>query len=79
MLQEEVKKLKITAENINSVLTKSNTVIKNRKKKREQLEKIITARSIRRDKESNLEKKSVKGGMFKSSLDGIKKTNSTIA
>ena len=74
MLQEEVKKLKITAENINSVLTKSNTVIKNRKKKREQLEKIITARSIRRDKESNLEKKSVKGGMFKSSLDGIKKT-----
>ena len=74
MLQEEVKKLKITAENINSVLTKSNTVIKNRKKKREQLQKIITARSIRRDKESNLEKKSVKGGMFKSSLDGIKKT-----
>ena len=74
MLQTEVKKLKITAENINSVLTKSNSVIKNRKKKSEQLEKIITARSIRRDKESNLEKKSVKGGMFKSSLDGIKKT-----
>tara|TARA_B100001250_G_scaffold411290_1_gene439613 strand:- start:1046 stop:1984 length:939 start_codon:yes stop_codon:yes gene_type:complete len=74
MLQAEVKKLKITAENINSVLTKSNSVIKKRKKKSAELEKIIDARSIRRDKESNLEKKSVKGGMFKSSLDGIKKT-----
>ena len=74
MLQTEVKKLKITAENINSVLTKSNSVIKKRKKKNAELEKIIDARSIRRDKESNLEKKSVKGGMFKSSLDGIKKT-----
>ena len=74
MLQAEVKKLKITAENINSVLTKSNSVIKKRKKKNAELEKIIDARSIRRDKESNLEKKSVKGGMFKSSLDGIKKT-----
>ena len=74
MLQAEVKQLKITAENINSVLTKSNSVIKKRKKKNAELEKIIDARSIRRDKESNLEKKSVKGGMFKSSLDGIKKT-----
>ena len=74
MLQTEVKKLKITAENINSVLTKSNSVIKKRKKKNAELEKIIDARSIRRDKESNLEKKSVKGGAFKSSLNSIKKT-----
>ena len=74
MLQAEVKKLKITAENINSVLTKSNSVIKKRKKKNAELEKIIDARSIRRDKESNLEKKSVKGGAFKSSLNSIKKT-----
>ena len=74
MLQAEVKQLKITAENINSVLTKSNSVIKKRKKKNAELEKIIDARSIRRDKESNLEKKSVKGGAFKSSLNSIKKT-----
>lgn len=74
MLQAEVKKLKITAENINSVLTKSNSVIKKRKKKNAELEKIIDARSIRRDKESNLEKKSVKGGAFKTSLNSIKKT-----
>ena len=60
MLQAEVQKLKITAENINSVLTKKNAVIKKRKKKREQLEKIITARSVRREKESNIEKKEYK-------------------
>lgn len=74
MLQEEVKKLKITAENINSVLTKKNSAIKKGKKKREKLEKIITARSVRREKESNIEKKSPIGGAFKSSLDSIKKT-----
>tara|TARA_B100001996_G_scaffold30728_1_gene23346 strand:- start:1280 stop:2152 length:873 start_codon:yes stop_codon:yes gene_type:complete len=74
MLQAEVKKLKITAENINSVLTKKNDVLKKRKKKKEQLEKIITARSVRREKESKIEKKSPIGGAFKSSLDSIKKT-----
>lgn len=74
MLQAEVKKLKITAENINSVLAKKNAVIKKGKKKREKLEKIITARSVRREKESNIEKKSPIGGAFKSSLDSIKKT-----
>ena len=74
MLQAEVQKLKITAENINSVLTKKNDVLKKRKKKKEQLEKIITARSVRREKESNIEKKPPIGGAFKSSLDSIKKT-----
>ena len=74
MLQKEVKKLKITAENINSILVKSNTVIKKRKKKRAELEKIIDARSVRRDKESNIERKSAKGGAFKSSLNSIKNT-----